>query len=210
MSAQELAVDPPTAARRLLGATLSSGRVALRVVEVEAYGSDPAGPWPDPAAHSWPGPTARNAVMFGPAGRLYVYRSYGIHLCVNVTTGFDGIAGAVLIRAGEVVDGLDVARARRPAARTDADLARGPGNVGSALGISLSDYGTELFDPFAGIRLHLAEPVPAAQIAEGPRVGVSVAAEVPWRFRLPSPAVSVYRRSPRAPELPPKNSSARR
>ncbi|MFE6925100.1 DNA-3-methyladenine glycosylase [Nocardia sp. NPDC057663] len=200
MSAQELAVDPPTAARRLLGATLSSGPVAVRIVEVEAYGSDPAGPWPDPAAHSWPGPTARNAVMFGPAGRLYVYRSYGIHLCVNVTIGFDGIAGAVLVRAGEVVDGIDAARARRPAARTDADLARGPGNVGSALGISLSDYGTELFDPFSGIRLQLAKPVRAAEIGVGPRVGVSVAEEVPWRFWLPSPAVSVYRRSPRAPQ----------
>ncbi len=207
VSAQELAVDPPTAARRLLGATLSSGPVSLRIVEVEAYGSDPAGPWPDPAAHSWPGPTARNAVMFGPAGRLYVYRSYGIHLCVNVTTGFDGIAGAVLVRAGEVVAGGEIARQRRPAARSDADLARGPGNVGSALGISLADYGTELFDPFAEIRLHLAEPVAAARIEAGPRVGVSVAAEVPWRFWLPSAAVSVYRRSPRAPELAPKNSS---
>ncbi|MFI5503231.1 DNA-3-methyladenine glycosylase [Nocardia asteroides] len=199
VSAQELAVDPPTAARRLLGATLTAGAVSLRVVEVEAYGSDPAGPWPDPAAHSWPGPTARNAVMFGPAGRLYVYRSYGIHLCVNVTTGFDGIAGAVLVRAGEVVDGLDLARERRPAARKDTDLARGPGNVGSALGISLSDYGTELFDPYSGVHLALNPPAPPADIATGPRVGVSLAAEVPWRFWLPaSPAVSVYRRSPRA------------
>lgn len=200
VSAQELAVDPPTAARRLLGATLTAGPVSLRVVEVEAYGSDPAGPWPDPAAHSWPGPTARNAVMFGPAGRLYVYRSYGIHLCVNVTTGFDGIAGAVLVRAGEVTDGLDLARERRPAARKDADLARGPGNVGSALGIRLSDYGTELFDPFSGVHLELNPPVSPADIATGPRVGVSLAAEVAWRFWLPaSPAVSVYRRSPRAP-----------
>ncbi len=198
VSAQELAVDPPTAARRLLGATLWSGPVALRIVEVEAYGSDPAGPWPDPAAHSWPGPTARNAVMFGPAGRLYVYRSYGIHLCVNVTSGYDGEAGAVLVRAAEVLDGVDLVRERRPAARKDADLARGPGNVGSALGISLSDYGTELFDPFSDVRLELKPPVPQADIATGPRVGVSVAAEVPWRFLIPSPAVSVYRRSPRA------------
>ncbi|MFE3546204.1 DNA-3-methyladenine glycosylase [Nocardia sp. NPDC059177] len=200
MSAQELAVDPPTAARRLLGATLSSRGVALRIVEVEAYGSDPAGPYPDPAAHSWPGPTARNAVMFGPAGRLYVYRSYGIHLCVNVTATFDGVAGAVLVRAGEVVDGVEIARERRPAARTDAGLARGPGNVGSALAIGLDDYGAELFDPFAAVHLALHPPVPDAAIAVGPRVGVSVAAEVPWRFWLPdSAAVSAYRRSPRAP-----------
>ncbi|MFC4123486.1 DNA-3-methyladenine glycosylase [Nocardia rhizosphaerae] len=203
MSAQELVTDPPTAARRLLGATLWSGPVALRIVEVEAYGSDPGGPWPDPAAHSWPGPTARNAVMFGPAGRLYVYRSYGIHLCVNVTSGYDGEAGAVLVRAAEVLDGIDLVRSRRQAARTDADLARGPGNVGSALGISLADYGTELFDPFAAVRLELSPPVPRADIAAGPRVGVSVAADLAWRFRLrASPAVSVYRRSPRAPEPP--------
>lgn len=207
VSAQELAVDPPAAARRLLGATLSSGPVALRIVEVEAYGSDPAGPWPDPAAHSWPGPTARNAVMFGPAGRLYIYRSYGIHLCVNVTATFDGVAGAVLVRAGEVVDGIEVARQRRPAARTDVDLARGPGNVGSALAVSLDDYGTELFDPFSAVHLTLGPPVPDTAIASGPRVGVSLAAEVPWRFWLPdSPAVSAYRRSPRAPAavIPPR------
>ncbi len=201
VSAQELAVDPPTAARRLLGAILWSGPVALRIVEVEAYGSDPDGPWPDPAAHSWPGPTARNAVMFGPAGRLYVYRSYGIHLCVNVTGGYDGEAGAVLVRAAEVVDGIEMARERRPAARKDTDLARGPGNVGSALGITMSDYGTELFDPFSALRLELNPPVPQSEIAAGPRVGVSLAAETAWRFWLPaSPAVSVYRRSPRAAE----------
>lgn len=199
VSARELAVDPPTAARRLLGSVLSAGPVELRIVEVEAYGGDPAGSWPDRAAHSWPGPTARNAVMFGPAGRLYVYRSYGIHLCVNVTAGFDGDACAVLVRAGEVVAGVEIVRERRPAARTDAALARGPGNVGSALGISLSDYGTELFDPFSAVRMELKPSVPAADIASGPRVGVSVAAEVPWRFWLPeSPAVSAYRRSPRA------------
>ncbi|MFD8101981.1 DNA-3-methyladenine glycosylase [Nocardia fluminea] len=202
VSAQELAVDPPTAARRLLGAILWSDPVALRIVEVEAYGSDPGGPWPDPAAHSWPGPTARNAVMFGPAGRLYVYRSYGIHLCVNVTGGYDGEAGAVLVRAAEVVEGIEVARERRPAARKDADLARGPGNVGSALGISMADYGTELFNPFSALRLELEPPVPPSDIAAGLRVGVSVAAEIPWRFWLPaSPAVSVYRRSPRAAPL---------
>ncbi|WP_181697774.1 DNA-3-methyladenine glycosylase [Nocardia sp. GTS18] len=199
VSAQELAVDPAAAACRILGSVLRSGPVAIRIVEVEAYGSDATGPWPDPAAHSWPGPTARNAVMFGPAGRLYVYRSYGIHLCVNVTAGFDGVACAVLVRAGEVVEGAEIARERRPAARADADLARGPGNVGSALGISLSDYGTELFDPFSQVRLELKPPVPLAEIASGPRVGVSLAAEVPWRFWLPgSSAVSTYRRSPRA------------
>ncbi|MEV0295343.1 DNA-3-methyladenine glycosylase [Nocardia sp. NPDC050710] len=199
MHADQLAVEPPVAARRLLGSTLWSGPVGVRIVEVEAYGGDPSGPWPDPASHSGRGRTKRNAVMFGPAGVLYVYLSYGTHLCVNVTSGPDGIASAVLVRSGEVIAGQDEARARRAAARSDADLARGPGNLGSALGITLSDYGTELFDPSAPIRLELNEAVDIAAIASGPRVGVSAAADVPWRFWLPSsPAVSVYRRSPRA------------
>ncbi|MFC8528724.1 DNA-3-methyladenine glycosylase [Nocardia sp. NPDC057227] len=196
---QELVTDPPTAARRLLGATLRSGPVGLRIVEVEAYGGDPAGPWPDPASHSARGRTARNAVMFGPAGALYVYLSYGMHFCANVTTGPDGTASAALLRSGEVIAGLDIARSRRPAARTDAALARGPGNLGSALGLSLADYGTDLTDPGAAITLELGPPLPDAAVAAGPRVGVSLAADVPWRFWLPdSAAVSAYRRSPRA------------
>ncbi|WP_245663546.1 DNA-3-methyladenine glycosylase [Nocardia inohanensis] len=201
MSAEELAVEPLAAARRILGATLWSGAVGMRIVEVEAYGGDPGGPWPDPAAHSGRGRTARNAAMFGPPGVLYVYFSYGMHTCVNVTTGPDGIASAVLIRAGEIIAGIDEARARRPAARKDADLARGPGNVGSALDIRLADYGTRLFDPAAPIRLELGpELTDLSAIAVGPRVGVSLAADVPWRLWLPeSPAVSAYRRSPRAP-----------
>lgn len=199
MRSEELAVEPPAAARRLLGATLWSGPVGVRIVEAEAYGGDPAGPWPDPASHSGRGRTKRNAVMFGPAGVLYVYLSYGMHMCVNVTSGPDGTASAVLIRSGEVVAGLETARTRRPAARNDADLAKGPGNLGSALGITLSDYGTPLFDPASPIRLELDGAIDLAEIASGPRVGVSSAADVPWRFWLASPAVSVYRRSPRAP-----------
>ncbi|MFI6869860.1 DNA-3-methyladenine glycosylase [Nocardia sp. NPDC050406] len=203
MNAEHLAVEPLLAARRLLGATLWSGEVAIRLVEVEAYGSDPAGPWPDPAAHSYPGPTARNKVMFGPAGMLYVYLSYGMHTCVNVTAGPDGTACAVLVRAGEVIAGHDIVRGRRPAARKDADLARGPGNVGSALAITLADYGTALFDTASPIRLELApELTDPSAIAVGPRVGVSLAADIPWRLWIPdSPAVSAYRRSPRAPRL---------
>ncbi|MFD7846816.1 DNA-3-methyladenine glycosylase [Nocardia sp. NPDC059764] len=203
MSAEELAVEPLRAARRLLGGVLRSGPVALRIVEVEAYGGDPAGPWHDPAAHSGRGRTPRNAVMFGPPGVLYVYFSYGMHTCVNVVSGPDGTASAVLVRAGEVIEGHEVARGRRPAARTDADLARGPGNVGSALGIGLDDYGTRLFDPDAQIRLELGPEItdPAA-VSVGPRVGVSLAADRPWRLWLPdSPAVSAYRRSPRAPKM---------
>ncbi|MGV9667674.1 DNA-3-methyladenine glycosylase [Nocardia niigatensis] len=203
MSAEELAVEPLRAARRLLGGTLRSGEVGLRIVEVEAYGGDPAGPWPDPAAHSGRGRTPRNAVMFGPPGVLYVYFSYGMHTCVNVTSGPDGVASAVLIRAGEIIAGHELARSRRPSAKYDADLARGPGNVGSALGIHLDDYGTRLFDPDAPIRLELGpEITDIAAVSVGPRVGVSLAADRPWRLWLPdSAAVSAYRRSPRAPKL---------
>ncbi len=190
-SAQSLATDPLTAARGLLGATVRTADVAIRIVEVEAYGSDPAGPWPDPAAHSYPGPTARNRVMFGPPGHLYVYLSYGMHLCANVTCGPDGTAAAALLRAGEVIDGLPVARQRRPAARRDADLARGPGNLGRVLGLTLADYGTDLFAPAAPIRLELGA-VDGWQA--GPRVGISRAAEQPWRLWIPdSLAVSAYR-----------------
>ncbi len=139
--------------------------------------------------------------MFGPPGRLYVYFSYGMHTCVNVTSGPDGVASAVLIRAGEVIAGHDIARGRRPAARTDIDLARGPGNFGSALGIALADYGTDLFDAESPIRLELGpEITDASAIGVGPRVGVSLAADRPWRLWLTdSAAVSAYRRSPRAP-----------
>ncbi len=191
-------MDPPTAARRLLGSTITAGKVTLRIVEVEAYGSDPAGPWPDPAAHSFRGPTPRNKVMFGPAGVLYVYRSYGIHHCINVTTGPDAVSGAVLLRGATVIGGLDEAWSRRPTARNAAALARGPGNLAASLGIQMSDNGTRLFE---GGRIALA--LGGADAVEvGPRVGISVATEVPWRFWIPgAEGVSAYRRSPRAPRL---------
>ncbi|TJZ74857.1 DNA-3-methyladenine glycosylase [Rhodococcus oryzae] len=201
MSERELAAaDPLTAARLVLGARLSAGGVTVRVVEVEAYGSDPAGPWPDPAAHSYPGPTQRNAVMFGPAGRLYVYLSHGLHLCMNVSCAGVGTAGAVLLRAAEVIEGEDVVRQRRGPDKRDRDLARGPGNLGQALGITLADNGTDLFAAGSPIRLRLD---PLLDHEEGPRVGVSRAAEWPWRLWDPtSSAVSAYRRSPRASVVP--------
>ena len=190
-------VDPVTAASRILGGTLSANGVVVRIVEVEAYGTDPAGPWPDPASHSYAGPTRRNAVMFGDPGCLYVYLSYGMHRCLNVTCSSPGVAGAVLLRSAEVIAGEDLAFARRPAARRPADLARGPGNLGNALGISLEDNGSRLFGADVRIRLSLD---PATEWTAGPRVGISTAADRPWRLWLPdSPAVSTYRRSPRAP-----------
>ncbi|KIU15406.1 DNA-3-methyladenine glycosylase [Mycolicibacterium llatzerense] len=196
MSAAQLAVDPVTAARRLLGATLYGRDVVATVVEVEAYGGPPSGPWPDAAAHSFRGPTPRSAVMFGPAGHLYTYRSHGIHVCANVVCCADEVAGAVLLRAARVFDGCGAAQGRRRAGVTPAAIARGPGNLCEALGITLADNGIDLMDRRSPVRLELN----ALQVGSaGPRVGVSQAADRPWRFWLAdTPEVSAYRRSPRA------------
>jgi DNA-3-methyladenine glycosylase len=192
-----LASDPLLAARRLLGAALTGRGVSAMIVEVEAYGGPPDGPWPDAASHSFRGPSPRNAVMFGPAGRLYTYRSHGIHVCANVVCGSDGVAGAVLVRAAAVEAGLHVAQDRRGESIRLAALAQGPGNLCSALGIGMDDNGIDLFDPDSAVRLTLGERHAATV---GPRVGVSTAADRPWRFWLADrPEVSAYRRSPRAP-----------
>lgn len=179
------------AAEGLLGCRLSGHGVTVRITEVEAY----AGTAGDPASHAHRGRTPRNAVMFGPAGHAYVYFTYGMHWCMNVVTGPDGEASAVLLRAGEVVDGLDVARERRPAVRKDFDLARGPARLCAALGIDRSVYGADLFgDGPVRLRPPLA-PVPEAAVTAGPRVGVTGAHDVPWRFWIAGdPTVSAYRR----------------
>jgi DNA-3-methyladenine glycosylase len=187
VSAELLAVDPITAAQRLLGAALTGRGVSAMIVEVEAYGGPLDGPWPDAASHSLRGRGGRNWVMFGPAGRLYTYRSHGIHVCANVVCATDGVAGAVLLRAAAVEAGLDLAHDRRGDSVRPAALARGPGNLCSALGITMEDNGIDLLgEKHAGV--------------DGPRVGVSKAADRPWRFWLAGrPEVSLYRRSPRAP-----------
>jgi DNA-3-methyladenine glycosylase len=199
MGADQLAVDPVGAAHRLLGATLIGRDVTAKIVEVEAYGGVPDGPWPDAAAHSYRGPTGRSAVMFGPPGRLYTYRSHGIHVCANVVCAADGMAAAVLLRAAAIETGLDVARSRRGASIRSIALARGPGNLCSALGITMADNGDDLFDGDGDgpVRLRLNDSLEAVS---GPRVGISHAADRPWRLWLPGRAeVSAYRRSPRAP-----------
>lgn len=133
--------------------------------------------------------------MYGPPWRLYVYRSYGMHWCANIVTGPTESASAVLVRAGEVIDGLGLARERRGGVK-DVQLARGPGNLAQALGITSTDLSTDLLDPTG---VHLGPEVPPLAISEGPRVGVSKAADVPWRFWVTGhPTVSAYRRSPRA------------
>ena len=168
----------------LLGAILRHGDVAVRLTEVEAY--DGAN---DPGSHAHRGRTARNSVMFGPAGHLYVYFTYGMHHCCNVVCGPEGAASAVLLRAGEVVEGLETARKRRPRS-PDRDLARGPARLCRTLDIDLGHNGARLDAP--PLTLHPG-PVPDA-VSTGPRVGLRRAADRPWRFWLPEePTVSQYR-----------------
>ncbi|HVT22842.1 MAG TPA: DNA-3-methyladenine glycosylase [Mycobacteriales bacterium] len=175
-------------ARDLLGCVLRSGPVRLRLTEVEAY--DGAN---DPASHAFRGQTARNSVMFGPPGHAYVYFTYGMHFCMNVVCGPVGTASAVLLRAGEVVTGHDVVVARRPAAKPR-DLARGPARLCVALGIDRARNGADLTDVRSALRLDGAAKVADDQVMTGPRVGVSSAADRPWRFWIAGePTVSTYR-----------------
>ena len=171
----------------LLGAIIHDEEVAVRIVEVEAYG----GP-DDPASHAFRGPGVKNAVMFGPPGHAYVYLSYGMHWCLNVVCHREGSGGGILLRAGEVFEGVEIARARRGG---QADLARGPGPLGQALGVTMADSGADLSS--GRLRLQVADAAPV--VATGPRVGVSRAADVAWRFWIDGdPYVSPYRRSVRA------------
>ena len=199
-----LAGDPLEVCPRLLGAVLraedSEGAVAVRLTEVEAYRGEE-----DPGSHAFRGRTARNATMFEAAGAVYVYFTYGMHHCLNIVTGPAGISRAVLLRGGEVVDGTELARERRPAARTDRDLARGPARLCSALGLDRADDGALLGGPGSRISLTLPEarraPDPA-RIRSGPRTGVAGpggdGSSFPWRFWLhDEPTVSPYR--PAAP-----------
>jgi DNA-3-methyladenine glycosylase len=164
------------------------GTVAVRLTEVEAY----SGEGMDLAAHSHRGPTPRAAIMFGPPGRLYVYFSYGVHWCANVVVAPEGVGSAVLVRAGDVVVGEELARRRRPAARASRDLARGPARLTQALAIGPDDKGACLLDPASPVRLHAGEP--PASVAAGPRVGITVATDLAWRFWDPAAdSVSPFR-----------------
>lgn len=181
----------------LLGAVLAhdsdEGRVAVRLSEVEAY----RGVGEDPGSHAFRGKTRRNAVMFGEAAHLYAYFTYGMHTCLNVVAGRSGESAGVLLRGGTVVDGLELARARRPGA-SDRDLARGPARLAVAMGVPLSAGGSDLLAPPFALEVPI-EPIAAAQ---GPRTGISGAgggAAFPWRFWIPDdPGVSPYRRHARS------------
>ncbi|WP_350346955.1 DNA-3-methyladenine glycosylase [Agromyces sp. G08B096] len=194
-----LALDAVELAPRLLGAVLAhdtdDGRVAVRLSEVEAY----LGVGEDPGSHAFRGMTPRNAVMFGEAGHLYAYFSYGMHVCLNIVSGHPGTSSAVLLRGATVVEGIELARARRPGA-ADRDLARGPARLSLALGVPLSATGDDLLAPPYELLLSTDPP----KSASGPRTGVSGAgggAAFPWRFWIPGdPGVSPYRRHARATE----------
>lgn len=178
----------------LLGHVLVSGdgsdAVALRITEVEAYEGGE-----DPASHGWRGRTLRNASLFGPPGHLYVYWIYGMHHAANLVCGMDGESQGVLVRAGEVIAGQVVASKRRPAARSERELARGPGRLADALAITRALDGADVCDPESPVRIACGRPVERDRILSGPRTGVSRAHDVPWRFwTAEDPTVSPYRR----------------
>lgn len=168
--------DAPALAHSLIGATLLLDGVGGIIVETEAYDCT------EPASHSHPGPTPRNRAMFGPPGCAYVYRSYGIHWCLNFVCREEGHGAGVLIRALEPTHGLEVMRARR-GLTDDRLLCAGPGRVGQALGVSLEHYGLPLDQPPFEIR---SAPASAGrvQVLSGPRIGISKAIDLPWRFGL--------------------------
>ncbi len=176
-------------ARDLLGCVVSAAGVSIRLTEVEAYDGGN-----DPASHAYRGQTARNAVMFGPPGHAYVYFTYGMHFCMNLVCGPVGTAQAVLLRAGHVVSGVEMARARRPAARSDRDLARGPARICQALTVDRSLDGVDVTARASTITVSAGTPVPDAAVRVGPRIGISVATDWPYRFWVDGdPTVSAFR-----------------
>jgi DNA-3-methyladenine glycosylase len=198
----------PEVAPLLLGCVLRHdsprGPVAAVITEVEAYAG-----LTDPASHAYRGETARNAVMFGPPGHAYVYFTYGMHFCVNLVCEPAGAVSAILLRAGRIIEGWGLAAARRwPQADAEAeaggrarrhperDLARGPARLCQALGIDMAQNGADAVDPRSPLRVSAGPdgPVPADRICAGPRIGISQAVDVPWRFWLDGDAhVSQYR-----------------
>ena len=191
VTADVVARDPRLVAPDLLGLVLRHGERAGRIVEVEAYcGAE------DPAAHTYRGRTPRNATMYGPAGLLYVYRSYGLHWCANVVCGGEGEGVAVLLRALEPTQGIEEMRAARTAGRPagagplpDRDLCRGPGRLTQALGIGGGHDGADLLVEDGALRLEDDGWRPD-RVAQGVRVGISVAADRPWRWWVPGAPVS--------------------
>ncbi|MFS8204623.1 DNA-3-methyladenine glycosylase [Streptomyces sp. CWNU-52B] len=185
-----LEVAPDLLGRVLVRST-PDGPIELRLTEVEAYD----GP-NDPASHAYRGRTPRNAVMFGPPGYVYVYFTYGMWHCMNLVCGPEGRASGVLLRAGEITEGVEVARKRRLSARHDRELAKGPARLATALGVDRSLDGTDACaiedSPLSLLR---GTPATSDQVLSGPRTGVAGDGSVhPWRFWITDdPTVSPYR-----------------
>ena len=169
--------DVLDAARSVLGAHLMRGEMRARIVEVEAYRA-----CDDPGSHAFRGKTARNAVMFGRAGLAYVYFTYGMHWMLNVVTGPEGQASAVLVRAAEPLDGLDRMWERRPKARSVEDLLSGPAKLAAAFGIAKAENGLDLLASSSDLRL--VAGARAEEVAVGTRIGIPVGKghDLPWRF----------------------------
>lgn len=167
----DLSADAPVVARALIGCTVLVDGVGGRIVETEAYDRD------DPASHTFGGPSGRNAAMFGPPGHAYIYRSYGLHWCFNIVCREDGHGAGVLIRALEPTVGIEVMRERR-GMTNDRLLCAGPGRLTQALGITQDHYGLSVFAP----PFSLVAPSGPVDVVTGPRIGISKAIDLPWRF----------------------------
>ncbi|WP_149562237.1 DNA-3-methyladenine glycosylase [Streptomyces cacaoi] len=177
---------------RVLVRTTQEGPMQLRITEVEAYAGEA-----DPGSHAYRGKTNRNASMFGPPGHAYVYFIYGMWFSLNLVCGPEGHASGVLLRAGEILEGQEQARHRRPKARSDAELAKGPARLATALDVDRTLNGTDLCsgDPAAPLTVLPGRPGAPGTIRKGPRTGVGGEGAVhPWRFWLADdPTVSPYR-----------------
>lgn len=206
---KDLLQQPATeVAPYLLGALVShetpEGTVVVRLTEVEAYLGPRDSADPDPGSHSYGGKTARNATMFGPPGHLYVYFSYGMHFSANLVCRPEGLSSGCLLRAGEIVQGVELARTRRPTAKSDVELAQGPARLAKAMGFAREHNGIPALAGEVSVTLPAQG---STAVRSGPRVGISGpggTAAYPWRFWLDGePTVSKFRpgavRSPRLP-----------
>ena len=178
----------PNLLGRLVVHETPEGSVTARLTEVEAYD----GP-NDPGSHAFRGRSKRNGTMFGPPGHVYVYFTYGMHYCMNLVCGPIGAPTGILLRAAEITEGADLARKRRPAAKTDRDLARGPARLVESLAVTRSDDGADICGT-GPLTIHHGEPIADSLIRTGPRVGLRDAPDYPWRFWVDGdPTVSTYR-----------------
>lgn len=182
-----VALPAPQAAPLLLGSIITSthGGAVVRgiITELEAYTQD------DPASHTFRGPTKRNAAMFGPPGHIYMYFTYGMHYCMNITCGPQGRGEGILIRAVQITDGIETAIQRRygdrePTAAQLKNLSNGPGKVVQALGVSMADYGNDLLDTQANVFIQPGDPLDPKRVHQTPRIGISRGQDTLWRWHV--------------------------